>query len=1219
MKKTSNPFFSICCQSYITEAASRFFRTEPTNISKNDPDSNQESDNLTATSTWPTEDDVGTREVKEEDPLASVSALASPRPGVSWELCAKDAEAAHIQYETQQGGDDESRVSQEAQSNGEDEFAQTADEDAGLVSAEDAKEDKQDEDQILCTYRRNEALEGDEYVETINSRLTGDAMSEGGGEVGAEESEEAIKQDEVQKKDENVQEINDAEENGHIEDKVGSMAEDSEVNLCMTTALSMDELNAKMKEKMMQKLEEVAPPTEKEVDESDVVLLLDSNEGNEAKEGAQQHRNQLLSHEKLPDEDQDFKEPQSLTLVHAAYDRRNSMSDDAEEEAIERKQEVVTEEENVNELEEDINLAPEECQKISVDTCNEKSVPSAETDLQTVECTDGESVDVSIYPEVQTERKYDVKTEGSGEAVDEKADLRTTDIYIDDRCLECDQIEEEDEMEEAKVEDEDQEEEEEEKEELSGEVSNNEEYPIEATCTSTSVTVDSEGETVQETSREFKNIPPGVCEGQPVVPRESPLCEEAQGGVPEHNNEPGGDENTTQRFLEERDSKEVQSVELPEEVESLHNTGSSHGADYLLVKELIEEEEESEDDIKCSFDSVVEEHGGKLCLTEGEWLQDGKASFVEQTIQDLSADSMKTGDTHLEQEFKVFAGLSQLTEEQQDETGELLVEFEMDGCVLKEAGDATDDDNAGTAEAREVVEFTDEFLNTLEAEVQKMTEMSFDVEPENAANLEQSSCRIPSLQEELSESGCVEKSVESEPRLFEDSGLDFQGAEINVEKTEFTVEEDAEEDDVQKEISEKHVDRIATAEWDEKVDTVIAESEIVEIQNQLSDEALEISIEESEVEPKTKDVSVISAEETDVHVTESGEIKVPVGEPQDVIDEEILDLWIQTTEEDNDDIIHQEGPEPGKQMDGEMELGNEEPGEISSVLTEKKEEPLVKLNSGDPDSVNDTEVSSATAELRLWDPEMMTSTTEELIHDVYDLVVDTPESEDLSVLSLQQSNSESQDILSDKATEKRQSYLEEMELITETELDPGSGFNSPMTRHLSGELEETQEKAGEEGVSEIIETDVEVMDLTEDADFHLLTKTLTSFKVEDPMVEDELLSDSQDELKQAEREQYKSGSEASSEEDDVEDSGSPQPGWLEDADLLPGLNRTEVEEELTPEFGDLMEVLFYIYILKHIILEIIHNLERSSKLSCFGDFRLMPPHWILLLKEREFL
>lgn len=1190
MKKTSNslPFFSICCQSYISEAVSRFFRTEPTNISKNDSDSNQESDNLTAISTWPTEDDGGIREVKEE-PLASVSELASPRPGVAW-----DTEVAHIQYETQQGGDDlpqtrdESRVSQEAQGNGKDEFAQTADEDAGLVRAEDAKEDKQDEDQILCTYGRDEALEDDEFVETLNSRLTGDAMSEGGGKVGAEESEEAIKQDEVQKKDEKVQEVNDAEEkdNGEVEDKVGLMAEDSEVNLCMTAALSIDELNANMKEKMMQKLEEVTPPTEEEVNESDVVLLLDSNEGNKAKEGARQDGIHLLSHEKLPDEDQDFKESQSLTLVHAAYDRRNSMSDDAEGEAVERKQEVVTEEENVNELEEDINLAPEECQEISVDTCSEKSVPSAETDLQTVECTDGESVAVSIYPEVQTERKYDVKTDGSVEAVDEKSDLPTTDVDIDDGCLESDQTEEEDEVEEVKME-----EEEDEEEDLSSEVSNNEEYPIEATCTSTSVTVDSESETVQETSGEFKNIPPGVCEGQLVVPRESPLCEEARGGVPEHNNETGGDENTTQRFLEEQDSKEVQSMELPEEVESLHNTGRSHGADYFLVKELIEEEEERTDDIKCSFDSVVEEHAGKLCLTEGEWLQDGKASFVEQAIQDLSADSMKTGDTHSEQEFKVFVGSSHLTEEQQDETGELLVEFETDGCVLKEAGDATDDDSAGAAEAREVVEFTDEFLNTLEAEVQKMTELSFDVEPENAVNLEQSGCRIPSLRE-LSESGCVERSVESEPRLFEDSGLDFQGAEINVEKTEFTVEEDAEEDDVQnrseEEISEKHVDRIATAEWEEKAETVIAESEIVEIQNQLSDEALEISIEESEVEPKTKDVSMISAEETDVHVTESGEIKVPAGEPQDVIDEEILDLWIQTTEEDTDDIIDQEAPEPGKQMDGEMEPWNEEPGAISSVLTEKKEEPLVELNSGDPDSVNDTEVSSATAEIRLWDPEMMTSTTEELIHDVYDMLVDTPESEDLSALSLQQSNSESQDILS----EKGQSYLEEMELVTETELDPGSGFNSPMTRHSSEELEETQENTGEEGVSEIIETDVEVMDLTEDADFHLLTNTLTSFKVEDPMVEDELLPDSQDELKQAEQEQYKSGSEASSEEDDVEDSGSPQPGWPEDTDLFPGLNRTEVEEELTPEFGDLMEVMFYIYPLKQLRLKIIHNLER---------------------------
>lgn len=152
MKKTTF-FLSICSQCYISGAVSRFFRPEPTNIITDDPNSFQES----AVDSGPanfgrTEGDASRKEVEEEQPLATDSVLSSSRPVVSWELCTTDTDVGpdeeSMQNKTQLSRGSESKTSDEGEGTREEQFAQRVNEDAGLVIAEEAKEDKHEENRV---------------------------------------------------------------------------------------------------------------------------------------------------------------------------------------------------------------------------------------------------------------------------------------------------------------------------------------------------------------------------------------------------------------------------------------------------------------------------------------------------------------------------------------------------------------------------------------------------------------------------------------------------------------------------------------------------------------------------------------------------------------------------------------------------------------------------------------------------------------------------------------------------------------------------------------------------------------------------------------------------------------------------------------------------------------------------------------------------------------
>lgn len=1039
---------------------------------------------------------------------------------MTWEICSTDTDVGpdeeHTQYKTQLSRGSEDKTSDEGVDTIEEQLAQRIYEDDVCIIAEEAKEDEEEDNgvQKLCTGDELQVkYECEEPVNTQPLRFTDHAMSDSEGRAGAEESERSL--DDRQGQDENMRpkiKVKAQEDKMHHEIKPELKALSPE-----------EEKNMYTEEKEVLSDEVDTPLIHEETEDAgDAVLLLASQDENKSDE-----EDNIQLFKASADDDRDFTEL-SFTSLHTdsqMWDKSGNVSADElvtvrpehamlhagesedAEEVKERQPDAVDEEENVNKQENDTKTVQEESDDISTGhvACREELMQNDKPELHSVEFADTEQEDLMNY----TNRK------NNGEAVTEKSDMTPIAISVGK-----DQVEEN----------------------LSSE-SSNKECSIEAADTTPSVTVKSQGETGQETSGEFKNIPQGVGEGQLALSQElnSPPCEEAQGGVPEQNNEPERDENTTQMFLEVRDSKEIQNVELPEEVESreaeiLKNSGFSSGDDYLLVRHCGEEEQESTSDTKKNFDLVVEKHTGMLYLSE--------TPFVESAIQEPLDDSMKTGIEDSETEGEMKIGSAQLTDntpkELQGGTEELLVQFEIDECDLKKDGFVGDDtETMEAAAAEELVEFVGESLKFLDSEEQKMRNLF--AEPVDALNLEQNSDRNQIMDPE---SHIIEGSHETQPVLFEgeaakDEMQNKNGKEIfNLEVAEIGDE--------------------LTTKWSEEEKTLNAEAEALETQHQLKTKTIGIGDKENEAAAKPTDMNIISAEEEVRHVTESegGHFEDTtnlIGELQDApaLDEEILDLWIQTAmSEDADGLNQPEGPEPGQEMDRKIEPLNEEPDENSYVLTEKNER-LSESKLGDSESFSDAEMSSLTADSRSLDQSLCETDAQN-----------------------NEPQSESQDMLMEKAGDS----------VSETDFHLLSVEN----RHLNQESDESLEKTGEEAES-TAETDAGVYSLIEEG---------CLLKFVDTVVEDDLLevtaSDSAVEITNTESGESRSGSEASLEEADVAQSGSqgdtctesekllslmdePLPGWSDDfVHSSPGLNRTEVAEQLTTQYGDQMEVLFYI-------------------------------------------
>ncbi|XP_069547703.1 enolase-phosphatase E1 [Brachyistius frenatus] len=1175
---------------YFSGAVNRFFRPQPADIVSSEPNSFQGS----AVDSEPTgydhaEGDTRGGGANEELPLATASTLRSSWPVVAWELCTTDEEST--QYKPQLSGSSESNESEDSEGTTEEQFCQTGNDDGGqlVTKGTRAKEDEQKKEIVKWyTPEQNVNDKHEQHVNTGSQNLADDAMSgdmEEGKAGDKVETVSTVTTDDHLKMDELATKIQVKEEKDKRPHEGELEAEESEVKLCTNTE----------EEDNMHMDDAVPVVTQEESENCEGVLQMASGQENKTDEATKQVEKQLSV-------DEDLSEDELIVVGRAYVVADQGETDEVEKEdkrsLDEREQGAVTEEERIDEAanNQTVDKMSEQEKSIRTEdgleeniltecvTSSGEAVQNAKTCRHTAEVTDKEQEDVVVTEEQSKTRETDVTI---------------TDISVDERLVDNDQVE---------------------GERFFSEVDNKESC-MEIVCTTSSVTVKAEGETGQEVSGELGNIPSEKSEGQVVVSGElnSSTCEETQEAVPEYNNELGLYENTTQWFLEVGDWEEVPTTQLPEKVESeeresLQNSVCIPGADYLLVRELMQEKQESTEDIKSSS---VEEQTGILHLTDTGLPQETEKPIFEAVIQEsehlfdkdggkLSEIPMKTEVRHFEKEFEthVCSGAEiKTTEELHDGTEEILVNFGKDEglCDSQEAESAGD--GCARREAEEVFGFADETLKLLEVDVQQMKKSSSLQELVHTTDSEQNGNRNPSLREDITESVFLKHSVEIEPRLLDDSPVGMKDAVMDMEGKGYVDEEEEAEDEIKNKMKMDLHLQVAGMATELTTNTLILESELSrqvdaqQITNQYPDRAFEISERETitdteaadeskTTEPKPKDLPVMSAEETAKHETESEESYTEEprifvsGQNQDVIDEEILDLWIETAMSENTDGI-QEGPEPGKQMDTTTDRLNEERGEISS---EKKKEKQVESNSGEPGLVSDTEMSSSTVESGFLDQSLseygaqnsetrLLKSSSGSLQGIHDMLDSISESADMSDVSAPQPNSESQNILMEETAETVQAYLIEEGSITETGFYPNSGVSSPEERHLNQESDMSEEKTDEE-VVELVETETRSQEKTEwkdseGADVTSLTEISALLCDEKTKVEDEpvemIVSNSSEEIQPKETSTSRSGSEASSEEEIVSTETDSQINiWTESEGTFPKLFCSEDITESLP-------------------------------------------------------
>lgn len=1052
-----------------------------------------------------TEGDANKGEANEEQPLATRSGLHSCQPAVAWERLSTDSDAGpdnvHTQHRTQLSAGSEGEASEEGEDTREEDFVQSANEDA------EKTEDNKQEEKKLDPRGQDEMQENGESKHPVDAR-----SFNRGEETGVDEaSERAMTQEDHQGKDESTTKIKTPADDDTLqhEDQPDLKAEESEVQERAMTALSLQEED--INEKMAQRDESDTLPAHKNVKDREDVSLLTSENDNIPDEGATHVEKQ---HHKVSDDEIDSQmsfnnsgntSEDELGQQHV----RPRGSEDAEDTEEEKELAAVTEEEDVEEEESKITEKVKDRPNISIGrvACSREIHQHLESELHKIEFA-------IVSPEVQPRTR-----EGS----DEFIDVTTTDICVDDRVIDEDREEEE---------------------RLFSEIGNKERYK-EAT---TSVTVKPEGETRQETSGEFKNIPRGINEGQREL--NSPPCEEAQGGVPEHNNESGQDANTTQWFLEVRDYEEKQTMILPEEVDSKEPENIQKSTSVAGLDSCVEEDQECTGNINSLADLVVEDHSGILHHTDTAQVKE--SPLIDSGAQELLFNSVKTEIKHPEKESEMHAGLTHqgdgTAKEPEDGTEGLLVESEIDEgtCDLKEAVSAGD--NLG-----EVPSYADETVKFIEDGMQKITDATSNF-PED-------------------------QSVETEPKSTEYRCVEMQ--EPNLEKPVYRDAEEAATDEFQN----NHEVEILNPQVAAEVNTNMG-NKLIEALDMLSDEIRnEVAVSKS----NSKDVSVISAEEVAKHVTVSGgtyteETVSPNSGVQETIDEGIIDMRIHTVlSEHTDDIMQIEGPEPGQQMERKIEPVEEKHEDISSVLMDKKE--LVDVGPSEESQFSDTGMSSTT-ESRFLD--LSLGESEEQSTEMQLLTLNSTGSFCEILINMSEpaeAVSESQDVVMGESVETELSYLKQEESVT-------------VTGHLNQELVESWEKPDEETEPKV-EIDVEVADLirttegnvAEEDDIDILTEIVAPFNVE----ETPDVSDAADLTENTESGQSRSSSEVSFEEGVVSvesashvdtysetvklmplSSGeTSQPGESRDeVGALPGLERTDVAKHLAEVSTDQMEVLF---------------------------------------------
>ncbi|XP_039857188.1 trichohyalin isoform X4 [Simochromis diagramma] len=942
-----------------------------------------------------------------------------------------------------------------------------------------------------------------------------------------DESKETQLEDDHPIEDEMFEEDNLKEEDEKTDhaDERDFEAEDTEIKVCISTSLSpddddnhrMQEIESEVQQNDAVTLDEhpredeITKETQLEEEDDkmqhedeqdleseacDVMLQLDSQNVIKSEEKTSQAENQLSAFGDQPDTSVDM-----LTVITKSYAMTHSSENDKgeKEKWVETERPAVNETTEVPDLDENIGTEAEDTEGENLlteyDLSGKEAALKTASQLHTAGFTDKYEEDMRV-PGVQT------KTRQTGVTV--------TDIS-EERLIDQDQ----------------------EKEENVSSESYTGEFYNEIIDSSTSVTVKPKGETTQETDEEFKNTLPEISEGQCAVLQElnTPTCEEIQEGVSKYNNElQGADENTTQRFLEAGDCEEIPATQLPEEVESgdqesLENSDCRTGADYLLMKESMEEKQESKEETETSFGLFVEEHEGTPDLE-----LEAERKLVEGVIQESGLDK---------EEGKLLTS-SMKTEVTGTHVG-LVDETERRSEGLHDGGrGSTGGETREAVAAAEVVGFVIQ-------------------ESVAAIKLDQSISRPLSLQEDTSEYGFVRPLAETEPISVDDTSVEMQDKAIEKEGRGCEDEEEEAENGIQTlnemdlQITKETAGELITERGDKEIPLnaeleISQHTETQEINNQSPHRALEISetqiiVAETADEPRPEDLPVMSSEEKGGSV--SGH--------QDVIDEEILDLWIEAVMSEDTDEIRQEEPKPGQLLDTKTDTLNE--GEIS---TENEKVSLAEAICRESEAVSDTEMSSSTVESGFLDQflsesciqssetQLLKSTSTDSLQGIHELVA-----------------SVSTDIFGVIAQPQTQDLLTEESAETEKESVADIEAQSHLNQESQEKAEERAETLETESGSQNAYEDVEEADVT--------TMTTQSSPLHDKKVEAEeehlevTASDSSDELKPAESEESESDSQSEPEKDTLNLSSlnRPQPAH---SSLFPVLNEAQVAEEPTIEY-----------------------------------------------------
>lgn len=646
----------------------------------------------------------------------------------------------------------------------------------------------------------------------------------------------------------------------------------------------------------------------------------------------------------------------------------------------------------------------------------------------------------------------------------------------------------------------------------------------EASQTSTWVTLDSINNVGQEASGEFKNILQGTCEGQLVVSQglNPPLSEEVQRGFPASNNEQGQDENTIQRFLEERDPEECKAALLPEETEgkqSVQKNSPWTGSDNLLTMECLKEEQKTGDDIQESFDLAEEDRCEILHLTDDESPQ-GKEPLAESVMQEILFDSVGAGIKHQEEEAQA------TSKELQGETEELLVELEINDASTVYASE-------GDQKIQEVAVFTDETVNFFEGKMLEMAEMGN---------------RSHSLLDDFNESGLVRQEAERESTFLEGKTAEIQDAGLKLAISGLR-DDGTLANNESKGRNEEEVLNLAVASMSElntdSGNILGVESEGLVTQKQPSQAISNDTVSKS----TTKDMTAIPAEETQKRVAMIYIEETSPNSAQEVIDEEIIDPWIQTLSQDTDSVKRQKESEPGLQMDRKIDPVNaeeeEKEDETSSDLPENEERFVEPSQSRGSESRSHAEMSSCTEGANFLEHAPSGSGAQRTESQLWTLNITeslegtttTLSESDASHIFVPGPKTGSLDTVTEEPAEVQQSHPREAGHLFQ---ESGSECNVGVTDH-TGETEEDIQSSTE------MDTFVQAQKENEDT----LKDTVAIYGDEKENLE------SGPSRSPSEMSLEMSGSTACGSQGDPE-SETPQTGWSEDdVDTLLGLNRTQ--------------------------------------------------------------